>query len=245
MPQISAPSVMRAVLASDEIGLPVEPSRRGDAMWTSGDLEYRAWVDRVDGKIECETNIGDARFAERMAQYGRMSVMVRSANPPRDWPVGRKVSADMLAHLVGEFRAEFDFVSDRADLCWLLPQQSDVHRGHIYAWLPRVSYPGRLVKSLILARDAGLADLEKEIREKLASGPILLSDGSEREMVRSARQWAKRYGKGPRLRGHALVRQRQVIYEVTSARVVRLCRVLEVPHRRRYRRLHPARLPRG
>jgi hypothetical protein len=196
MALVSAAAVMRAVLAADGIGVQAEPSRRGDAQWTRGDLEYQAWVERTaDGGITPDTNVGDAKFAERMKQYGRMSVMIRSADPPLPWPDGRRALAEVLPRLVADFRAEFDFVADRADLCWLLSQERDVHRGPIYAWLPPASYPGRLVKALIPARDAGLADLEKEIREKLAAGPIRLPDGSELEVARAARDWAKQYSK--------------------------------------------------
>lgn len=191
---------MRAVLASDDIANSVQPSRRGDARWVHGDLEYWVWVDRTPGgEIRCEMNVADATFAERMAEYGRLSVMIRSADTPPPWPDRQKALASVLPQLVAEFQAELGFVSDRADLCWLLSQEGDVHRGRTYAWLPRASYPGRLVQALIVARDAALTELEKEIRARLASPSIQLPDGSKLEITRSARQWADRFSKALRL----------------------------------------------
>jgi hypothetical protein len=195
MAQVSPAGVMRAVLSDDRIGVPAEPSRRGDAMWTRGDLEYRTWVGRTaDGGIACHTNIGDAKFAERMGRYGRMSVMVRSANPPREWPSGRTVHDEELDDLVDDCGAQLGFLADRADLVDVLSQEGDLHRGSAYAWLPRASYPARLVQALVLARDMGLADKEKEIRGKL-TGTMVLGDSGEVDIRRSAQQWAKQYGK--------------------------------------------------
>src|SRR5688572_28161633 len=109
---VSHASVLRAVLASDEIGLSVEVTRHGTAKWVSNDLEYTAWVYRdLDHKILCETRIGDAKFAEPMDQFGRMAVIVRPAGEQPDWPVGRKVPTALLAYLIGEFRDELGFVA--------------------------------------------------------------------------------------------------------------------------------------
>jgi hypothetical protein len=139
----------------------------------------------TDGTIHCYTNIGDATFAERMDQFGRMSVRIRSWSTPRQWPEGRTVSKSDLGWLVAEFAAQVDFLADRADLCRVLAEKANVSRGPAYAWQTEASYPARLVQALIIARDLGSPELEKTIDERLRLAPL----------PNSAKDWAKQYSK--------------------------------------------------
>jgi hypothetical protein len=196
MPPVPAAKIMRAILSSDTISIPAEPSRRGDAQWVSGELEFRAWLDRTpEGHIRCESNVGDAKFAQAMQRHGRMSVMLRSLAPPRLWPNGRTPTRDDLDGTVKEFSAQFNFLEGRRDLCKTLAARSDFARGLAYAWLPEASYPARLMQALIIARDAGFRDEEESITERLRAGPIMLPDGSELDVMSSAKRWAKEYSK--------------------------------------------------
>jgi hypothetical protein len=195
-PRMGAAAIMRAVLSADALDIPAEPSRRGDALWQSGELEYRVWLEATpDGNVRCDINVGDAKLSEAMAKYGNMAVMLRSLSTPRPWPAGKRLSEEDLGWLVGEFSAQIGFVKDRADLCDVLATNGDLVRGPVFAWLPVASYPARLVQALILARDLGSDQAEQSILEKLRSDPVPLSSGDKIEIMKAARGWAKQYSK--------------------------------------------------
>ena len=71
----------------------------------------------------------------------------------------------------------------------------DVPRGRLYAWLPRASYPARLVQALIIARDMGSSRLVSMIEEKLHGSPVVLSNGDRIDIFPAARYWAEEFEK--------------------------------------------------
>lgn len=68
-----------------------------------------------------------------------------------------------------------------------------MHRGHLYAWLPIISYPSRLVQALILARDLGAEDLVSKILDKIQGDPVYMPNGIVLSVRESAERCADRY----------------------------------------------------
>jgi hypothetical protein len=191
----SAPGILRAAIAAGFLPRTAEVNRNGAARWDSRGLEHLAGVGKLPplGELHWSVSVGDLKFASAMQEYGRMSIILRGVDGGVPWPAA--INGSLMEFLQRGVAEAVDFVHDRADLCRLLASPEDVHRGRVYAWLPVGSFPARLVKALVLARDMQRADLEAEIREKLNAGLIVMSHGPDIDIRASAQQWAKSYSK--------------------------------------------------
>jgi hypothetical protein len=131
-----------------------------------------------------------------MSEYGRLTVAVESAdNQSIEWPQGERLSLDHQKFLEDGVGASRHFVRSRQDLAEILASEEDVVRGALTTSLPRPNCPARLVRSLIIANDAGLDELAEKIRERIRGGPIILDSGTPLEVTDSAKRWAREYGK--------------------------------------------------
>src|SRR5437773_2551303 len=86
---MSAASILRWGVANKIIPNEAEVTSKGTARWCAGDLEVLAWLGRTPTQsLTWYANVGDCKYGEAMAKYGRMSVPVRSLeNQAMDWPV--------------------------------------------------------------------------------------------------------------------------------------------------------------
>jgi hypothetical protein len=193
---LSGPQVLRiaaeigAIPASAEI-----TPRKRSALWRRGELEVVCRLEKEQGQIlTCYTFIGDAKLGPAMTEYGRLSVSIRGLiDDVIEWPT--RSSTQLEEFLRENLGKASEFILDREDLCLVLASDDDVPRGRLYAWLPRASYPARLVEALIIARDMGSSRLVSMIEEKLHGSPVVLSNGDRIEILPEARYWAKEFEK--------------------------------------------------
>lgn len=202
---ISAPAILRLAMGAGAIPEGVDISRKGEASWTRNGLEITARIAKNNqNELDWIVQFADARFAEAMARFGRISIAVRGTdNDPMLWPSA--ADAETLSVLTERFQEAAGFVADRKELATLLTEKSDVVKGRVYAWLTPTSYPARLVQSLILARDMSDEELTDSALAKLSEDPIELprSQLEETELLgptqidirKSAQNWAKQYSK--------------------------------------------------
>lgn len=187
-----APAVLRATVKLGALPPDALVSRTGEARWECRGLAHLAWVSKSpEGALTWHVNVGDAKFGPTLEKYGSMSVPVRAAQNSIAWPA--EISDELESFLRNGVGAASEFVSDRADLCFILSSDGDVVRGGLHAWLPVANYPARLVQALILAQDLESDEMQRLIREKLASGPIRLSNGRSLDIGKSAQGWASKY----------------------------------------------------
>jgi hypothetical protein len=132
-------------------------SRKGEATWRADGRELLARVERQsDRMLSWHTYVGDAKLGPAMAKFGRLAVRIEPASGEViDWTQRSGLSDEVLRYLREGIGASLHFVVDRADLAQILASEHDIRRGGLSTWLPRGSYPARLVEALILARDMG------------------------------------------------------------------------------------------
>jgi len=195
--RISVNAVLKIAIDIGVIPESATVDRKGRATWSSGEFALVAMLERrPDGRLGWHAFVGDLKLGPALSNFGSLSVAIDPAVddaiewPTTDYPV--ECVEDFLRGGVGISRG---FVVDRLDLARLLASESDVRRGNLTTWLPRASYPARLVQALILARDSESIELEAEIQERLRSGTLLLPGGQEVDIASSAKRWAKQYAK--------------------------------------------------
>lgn len=124
-----------------------------------------------------------------LAKFGRFAVGVHPVRGDRfEWP-GADNSLDLLG---SEIRSGTERIQDRDGLCRALMAEADVSDGETFVWLPRASYPSRLVKSFILARSLDDPVLAGMAREKVHALPVSRDNAGR---VESGRDVAARYAK--------------------------------------------------
>lgn len=179
-----------AIPASAEI----TPGKRS-ALWRRGELYAVCRLEKEQGHIlTWYAFIGDAKLGPAMTEYGSLSVSIRELiDDVIEWPT--RSSTQLEEFLRENLGKASEFILDREDLCLVLASDDDVPRGRLYAWLPRASYPARLVQVLIIARDMGSSRLVSMIEEKLHGSPVVLSNGDRIDSFPAARYWAEEFEK--------------------------------------------------
>jgi hypothetical protein len=175
----------------------LEVSRRGETFWERDGLQVTASIMKNhQGEMDWVVQFADVKFAEAMARFGKISVLVRGVdNDPAPWPSTDDTQA--LSVLYAGLGEAAQFVADRSDLAGLLAEKNDVVRDRVYAWLSPASFPARAVKSLILARDIGDNNLIDSVLVQLSNDTVELTHGrmDNAEVRKSALNWAKQYSK--------------------------------------------------
>jgi hypothetical protein len=172
-------------------------SRTGLAVWDNGVLEYGLTVVRAgDGTVEWRLAVDDKEFGQRLAKFGRFAVGVHPVRSNKfEWPG----ATELLKSLALEVRSGLEQVKDRKDLCCAFMSEADVSVGETFIWLPRASYPSRLVKSLILARELADPTLVAAIGSRIEALPVSRDNTGKLEsgrdvVVRYARKYSKELG---------------------------------------------------
>lgn len=169
-------------------------SRNGSAVWEARGLAVTFAVTRSPGgAVEWRLAVDDKELGPRLAKFGRLAVGVYPVRGDRfEWP-GADDSLDLLG---SEIRSGTERIQDRDGLCRGLMAETDVSDGETFVWLPRVSYPSRLVKSFILARSLDDPVLEGLAREKIDALPASRDNAGRMEAGRDvAVRYAKSYSK--------------------------------------------------
>ena len=192
---LAANRILRLAAEVGAIPASMELTARDTGRWRRGELDVICRLTKQEGHLlTFSTHIGDARFGDAMAEFGRLAVSVQGlTDHVIEWPT--RSSAELESFVRESLGQSAEFIVDREDLCEVLASYDDVARGRFYAWLPRASYPGRLVGALIIARDMGSSRHVAMIEEKLNGSPVILSNGDRIEILPEARYWAKEFEK--------------------------------------------------
>lgn len=172
-------------------------SRTGLAAWDNGALEYGLTVVRAgDGTVEWRLAVDDKELGHLLTKSGRFAVGVHPVRSNRfEWPS----TTELLEPLASEVRSGLEQVKDRNDLCRAFMSEADVSGDETFIWLPRASYPSRLVKSLILARELADPTLVAAIASRIEALPNSRDNAGRSEsgrdvVVRYARNYSKELG---------------------------------------------------
>lgn len=165
-------------------------SRNGSAVWEVRGLAVTfAVVRSPGGAVGWRLAVDDKELGPMLAKFGRFAVGVHPVRGDRfEWP-GADNSLDLLG---SEIRSGTERIQDRDGLCRALMAEADVSDGETFVWLPRASYPSRLVKSFILARSLDDPVLAGMAREKVHALPVSRDNAGR---VESGRDVAARYAK--------------------------------------------------
>jgi hypothetical protein len=160
-------------------------------------LEYALTVARSgDGTVEWRLSVDDQELGQGLSKFGRFAVGIHPVQANRfEWPGVR----DSVEGIALEIRSGIAQVEDRSDLCSAFMSETDVRGGETFIWLPRASYPSRLVKSLILARRLADPALEAAVASRIEALPATRDNvgkiESGRDVVgRHARKYSKELG---------------------------------------------------
>jgi hypothetical protein len=190
------PGVIRAATAVGAIPLEAEVTGKGLARWNRDGLSILTWLTKSrDQELEWFVNTGDSKLDDLLPKSGGLTVRVRSRRVlPIPWPTS--VTPELEEFLRSGIGSASTTVVDREDLCRLLMEPDEVERGSFYIWQDRMSYPSRLVKGLVLARDLNDSMLEREALSKLGGiKGIPVPEGFSGDMFSLAKEWAKRYSR--------------------------------------------------
>jgi hypothetical protein len=103
------------------------------------------------------------------------------------WPKsGEALDPRLVADLRRYAVPALDFLTDRADLAWILLEEGVVHRGDLHTTLAANAVEGNLVKAMVLAREIPLPEVERAAFDKLDRHP---------ELAEWVRHWAKEFGR--------------------------------------------------
>lgn len=166
---------------------------RTDRRWFVGEMTYAVWLrkDR-DGLLEWHTRCGDAQLGQLLHENGRLEVQVQRHGHTLPWP--RSGSGESEA-LWREYVAPcLEVVKDRLDLVDILVA-GEVKRGECTAGLPMAVPGARLVKALILAEHLGESGVADTVRSTLREGAGRAATPEAKQLLASAMDWAKQYGK--------------------------------------------------
>lgn len=172
-------------------------SRTGSAVWDNGVMEYRFTLLRAgDDTVEWRLAVDDKELGHLLNKFGRFAVGVHPVRSNRfEWPS----AIDLLEPLASEVCSGLEQVKDRKDLCCAFMSEADVNGDETFIWLPRASYPSRLVKSLILARELTDSTLVAAVASRIEALPMSRDNAGKPEpgrdvVVRYARSYAKELG---------------------------------------------------
>ena len=194
---MSAGQILRALMELGVVPANAEMDRRGRASWRDGELDLIVHLVRaLGGRLAWYTFVCDAKLGPALADHGRLAVRLQAVDEtPVAWPSGPRLDDGLRELLSALIRESLRFVRDRADLAAILASDGDVRRGGVTTWLPAANYPSRLVGALVIARDIQSAELERDIRARLDSGPRVLPDGRQVDVKAQAARWAAEYEK--------------------------------------------------
>ena len=197
---MSEPGLVRTLAAAGVLPADAELlPRRRMARWCERGLRFEALVDRGRmGEVEWALFVSDGSVLGLEPSAGGVgaTITVRAiGDRVRDgrlpWPERARLTDAELQFLRRELAEARGFVQDRADLCWLLTQESDVVRGSLFAWFYE-GYPARLVKALTVARDLGDQDLADAATAVLRSGRSWSISPTQEEDILTVAGWHAR-----------------------------------------------------
>ncbi|MFI0937444.1 hypothetical protein [Streptomyces sp. NPDC021020] len=185
----------------------------GELKFVRGSLRttLSIWKDRYDRLLfgwmvhTDYTGLGD-----RMDGFGRVGIRIDHPSPSGDagpidvppaacypWPAGSApLSFEVTASVTRYGPPSLQFVRNSHDLGLLLLADTHVHRDEVWSCAPANNEPGRLAKAILLARQCGDQDLEREAVAKLRNrGEEPVARRPDYLFRQAVADWSRQYAK--------------------------------------------------